>query len=280
MDLGHDAQVLIPLLLLPACRPGPPPNGGLADSELLLFHSEDGRAFRQVGEPLAQGFDALGLLQQGERVVVTGLDHRRRIPWTERYRTPRVQEWVLEAGTWSQGSRAVAVDAPALIDPQWEGETLWYVAREGLGDPALGGENRVMRGSEEVLKGPGLADPCPVRFREQDLLFTTQWGKGVVLWSGSPLSPQRTWPQLTVPFARVEGEGAQAVLALYAVGVVQGKRLPVRLESANGRDFGSQRALILSPEPSSCTSPVTWSDAQGQWLLCVHEATPSTPPGE
>ncbi len=270
--------MLISLLLLPACRPAPLPGGGLGDSELLLFFSEDGRRFRQEGEPLARGFDALGLVQTPDEVVVTGLDHRRQIPWYERYQTPQVQELVWAQGAWSRRSRAVAVDAPALIDPQWAGDTLWYVARDGLGDPALAGENRVMRGTERVLEGPGLADPSPVRFREQDLLFTTQWGQGVVLWSGDPLQVQRTWPQLTVPFARVEGEGAQSLLALYAVGVVGGKRLPVRLESRDGQHFEGPEALILSPEPSSCTSPVRWSDAQGQWLLCVHEATPSTPP--
>ncbi|MFT5584427.1 MAG: hypothetical protein ACI9VR_002012 [Cognaticolwellia sp.] len=257
----------------------------MSDSELLLFHAPDGTHFEQQ-DVIAQGFDSLGLTQQTGRVVVTGMNHRRLIPWYERYQRPAVHELVWQGSSSGKGWRIertrVAVDAPALIDPQWQGEALWYVARSGMGDPALGGMNRVMKGADVELEGTGLADPSPVTFNGRELLFTTRWGDGVVLWGGSPWTEQASWRQLTVPFARVEAgleSGLQAsLLAVYAVGVVDGSRLPVRMESVDGVHFTQPKALSLSPTPSSCTSPVVWSDADGHWLLCVREATPSGPP--
>jgi hypothetical protein len=258
----------------------------LSDSELLLFHSADGQRFEQQGTAIARGFDSLGLEQTDAGVVVTGLDHDRQIPWYERFQQPAVAQLVWEGESWSAERVSVAVDAPALIDPQWHGEEIWYVARSGTGDPALGGVNRVMKGAELQLEGAGLADPSPVRFQGQELLFTTRWGDGVVLWAGAPWTEQASWRQLTVPCARLESAaGSQSapasqdsLLAVSAGGVVQGRRLPVRMESVDGVRFSQPEALSLSPTPSSCTSPVIWTDAAGHWLLCVHEATPSGAP--
>lgn len=251
---------------------------------MLLFHSVDGRRYEQHGEAIARGFDSLGLQRDADRVVVSGLDHRRPIPWYERYQQPAVDQLIWEGGAWTKERVSVAVDAPALIDPQWADQELWYVARSGMGDPALGGVNRVMRGAALQLEGEGLADPSPVRFRERSYLFTTRWGDGVVLWAGAPWTEQASWPQLTVPFARVEADepGLEEVLAVYAVGVVQGRRLPVRMESVDGLRFSEPEALSLSPTPSSCTSPVLWTEGTDHWLLCVNEASsgpPGSPPG-
>lgn len=255
--------------------PSPPQANSLSQSQVLLFHSADGLRFEQQEAAIAQGFDSLGLVQDSDRVLVSGLDHRRQIPWYERYQSPAVDQLIWDGQSWSRERVAVAVDAPALIDPQWQGQALWYVAREGIGDPALGGVNRVMKGAELQLEGAGLADPSPVLFQGRELLFTTRWGDGVVLWEGSPWTQQAAWRQLTVPFARLEASGE--VLAVYAVGVVQGRRLPVRMESVDGVNFTQPEALSLGPTPSSCTSPVLWSDAQGHWLLCVNEVTPAAP---
>lgn len=270
------------LLIWVSCGPPPSPPGAnsLSDSELLLFHSLDEVHFEQQ-QVIAQGFDSLGLVEQPGRVVVTGLDHRRAIPWYERYQQPAVHQLVWDGQIWTRERTSVAVDAPALIDPQWQGDALWYVARAGMGDPALGGVNRMMKGAELQLEGAGLADPSPVTFNGQEFLFTTRWGDGVVLWGGAPWSELASWKQLTVPFARVESsidaDAEYGALAVYAVGVVQGRRLPVRMESIDGVHFTQPKALSLSPTPSSCTSPVLWNDADGLWLLCVQEATSSGP---
>ena len=280
-DLVHDGLMLFLLPMWVSCGPVPSPPGldSPSESELLLFHGLDGEHF-ELQQVITRNFDSLGLVEEPGRVVLTGMDHSRHIPWYERYQKPLVHQVVWDGQSWERERTRVAVDAMALLDPQWQGEAFWYVARSGMGDPALGGVNRVMKGTEMQLEGIGLADPSPVTFGGKELLFVTRWGDGVVLWEGSPWTEQARWQQLTVPFARVEarvGAGAKtglknSVLAVYAVGVIEGRRLPVRMESRDGVTFTEPRRLKLSPMPGSCTSPVRWSDATGQWLACVHEA--------
>ena len=263
------------IALLLACSASEPPPTALADSRLWVWRSPDRRTWTRDPEPLAEGFDSLGLAEVEPGVFrLSGLDHRRRVPGYERYLPLKTWGFEGDLDRWERGSWAVD-DAGTVnfVDPQWFEGQLFYTQRDGVGgDPALDQRPNALRSSPPPTtwrSGVGLADPSPVRFEDRFLLFATSWGKGVMLFEGEPLAEVKRFGGVTVPFSVVvEGE-----LWLLAQQTLEGARQPVLARSSDGRSWSSfERVLPADHGLKSCTSPVLAVRGEGGVLLCVEES--------
>lgn len=272
------------LLALLACDEPPPPDGPvLGVTRIRAFTSPDLKAWTAVTDPLPEHAMSLGLqTAQDGSLTITFMDlgGGEKSWWDRTFGTPSVGVLRRTADGWERDEWPVADDdAPAPIDPQPHGTSLWYVARDGTsGDPALGGQTRIRRmpPGETVVSGDALTDPMPVTFRGEALLFLTEAHRRLVLYRGDPPAPERGWSGVTVPYARVEGDELWVVAQKPA----GGSRLPVPVisRSRDGRGFSSFEPLLPPGTVRVCTSPVLGRDpVTSHWmLLCVEE---SAPPG-
>lgn len=276
---------MIPLLTALACSGTPeealaPPMMG--PTRVWAFHSTDGTRWSQQAEPVAEGLVSLGLAvaDDGE-LWLSGLDHTGVASWWERNVTgPPVaglrsrdgRTW--EATSWSFDDE---VDG-AAVDPQWFEGSLWYVHHQGTGDPVASGipnDVRAVPPGAVQLSAVGLADPSPVRFGGELLVFATVYPHAVKGYAGEPLAQFTSMAGLTVPFATVVGDE----LWLLAQRNVSGGRRPVLARSTDGRSFGKASPIDLgAAAPRSCTSPVLGPTPDGFVLLCVEETKASTAP--
>ena len=261
------------------CGPDmPPPDPRLAESALRVFVSTDkGRTWSLDPTPLARGFDSLGLTVRPDGSLwMTGLDHVDEPPWWEYHTGPRVRGMVWEpGGQWSRTWWWPDVgDTRSVIDPQWFKDELWFVSRPQVapGDPADVDEETTLRvapGGRSLYSARGLADPSPVELNGERHVFVTQLGRGVVHLAGDPLTPQRTFSRVTVPYATVmDGE-----LWLIAQTMVNGRRYPVLARSRDARQWTDWAPMLptLPDGPQTCTSPVVGPKDGGLVLLCVDE---------
>lgn len=170
--------------------------------------------------------------------------------------------------------RVSGAGAPALLDPQWLGDELFFVAREGRGgDPAEDGVVRIRSAPPGLtwLEGPGITDPSPVVFAGETHLFASVLGRGVVQFRGDPLREVQAWGRVQVPQAVVVDDEVWVV----AQARIRARRQPVLARSSDGRRFSSWEPLLPEGEIEHCTSPVLGpSPAGGFVLLCVSEQPP------
>ena len=248
---------------------------GLRPSEVLVFTSEDGQSWVRAQDPVAANLDTLGLSVRDEgEVWVTGLDHGRRHPPWERLFGGAVHGLRYSGGTWTRAQwRVKDPEAPEYIDPQWVGDELWYVARDGgAGDPAQSeAPNRVRSAPSLVthFEAVGVADPSPVEFGDQRFVFVTIWGRGVVQLAGDPLQELRSWPEVTVPFATVIDDE----IWLLAQKPVDGWHAPVLSRSADGHHWTPWSDVPLGDLENNCTSPVLGRSGDLWLLLCALEVS-------
>lgn len=294
-----DPRLLV--VLLAACtgseEAAPPELLATGHTRVHAFTSPDGLRWTQVEEPVAEGWQSLGLhvLDDG-RIALTGLALTGRASWWERNISgPPVHGLLSEDGrtwhptewSWSDGG----VDAAQAIDPQYLGEQLWYVHHEGEGDPVAAGRDNALRVTPPgatVLSATGLADPSPVRFGGELLVFVTAHPHAVQGWRLP--EPGEAQPEaerifnaggVTVPYARVV-DGELWLLAQQGRG---GQRRPVLARSSDGRTFGEFETVDLGADaPRHCTSPVFGplpeAAGGGFVLLCVEETRPPGAAGE
>ena len=252
------------LSLLAACTPDPPPPLRTGVTDLVPFTSPDGVTWTR-GEPMRQKVASLGMSVRDDGALwVTFLDHQGEAGWRERLFGAPVAgmvwdgEWTEQ--TWSKSDS----EAPALVDPQWFEDELFYVAFAGTGDPAEG-KTRI-RSSDGItwLDGQGFADPMPVRFEGAMNLFVTRHPGQVAQYAGDPLVEVQTF-QATVPYALVVDD------ALWLVAQRGPRRTPQRTIYRDGRWSGWDE-LVDAPH---CTSPVLGPMRDQGWvLLCVEETLP------
>ena len=237
--------------------------------------------------PLAHGLSSMGLHDEDGGLALTGLPMASAPTWWEEQRRD-LAVWGLRSEPGLTRARAADPaawrvsrwpledpEAVSAIDPQRFEGAFWYYAAEGTqGDPAHATGPHRLRASPPAQArwtGEGLADPSPVRFHGERLVFATAWPEAVVLGVGEPPVEAARWSGVTVPYAAVVPGAGGEVLWLLAQAVVAGKRQPVRAISLDGRTFsGFSPFLDLGPLPS-CTSPVLARLADGYALYCVVE---------
>ncbi len=280
------------LLAISACLGavacGSPAWTGPDTPAVLQFASSDARNWRLLPEPAAVGLVSLGWGRgpDGEVRVTGVVPHRAEHPWSRRLLGEPVAGLRWEDGAWARATwRVRAGEDVALLDPQWHGDRLWYMAAEGRGGDPVGPDRRnaiaVSPGGTRVLEGRGLADPAPVDFAGERFLFVTAWPTRVAQFRLPPDggSPEllREWAGLSVPFATVvDGE-----LWLLAQATVQGRRLPVVARSDDGRDWSAFTLMVPWTASRACTSPVMGEVEDGEWrLLCVDEQPAPARQGE
>lgn len=265
---------MTPVLLagLLACAPPPPPPMGV--TQVRWFTSRDAQTWAEGPGPLAEKLASLGLSERPDGALwVSALDHGGRAGPLDRWLgAPEVAGLVWDGQSWSRDSWTVEdPEAVAFIDPQWLGEELWYLARVGThGDPALDTRPVAVRSAPPGVTryaAPQIADPSPLWFRGQLLVFLTEGHSAVVQLAGEPLAVVGRFPGVSVPFAlEVDGE-----LWLLAQQLRDGRRQPVRARSPDGRSFGPFEPLLPPDAVGDCTSPVLGRSG-GTWhLLCVEE---------
>ena len=230
-----------------------------------------------------------GLSDRGDGTWwVTGLDHSEEPPWWEWYTGPRVRGFVRSPdGSFEKKLWWIDPgDTRSVIDPQWYGDTLWFVSRPPAttGDPADVDEPMKLRtapGGAVLYEAMGLADPSPVTFQGTRHVFATQLGRGVVHFTGDPLQPVRNWGGFTVPYATVVDQELWVLAQI----VQNGRRYPMVNRSTDARSWSGWKPLLpmLPQGPNTCTSPVMGRDGHELWLLCVDERVghgPGAPPPE
>lgn len=243
----------------------------------------------RAAAPLAAGVSSLGLSEEGGRLALTALPQRPPTALEELRKKLVVRGFLAEAGltraragdpgAWAPTTWPVDdPDSVSTIDPQrLEGQSWYYAALGRQGDPARAGGDHALRSSpppRERLRAPGLADPSPVRFHGELLLFATAHPEAVVEAAGDPLAEIGRFSGVTVPFAReIPGPGGTELLLL-AQAVVAGRRQPVRSLSADGRSWSPWAPVLDPAPPGSCTSPVIGPLSDGWMLACVEEPGP------
>lgn len=243
----------------------------------------------RAAAPLAAGVSSLGLHEEGGRLALTALPQRPPTALEELRKKLVVRGFLAEAGltraragardAWAPTSWPVDdPDSVSTIDPQrLEGQSWYYAALGRQGDPARADGDHALRSSppaQERLRGPGLADPSPVRFHGELLLFATAHPEAVVEAAGDPLAQIGRFSGVTVPFAREVPVGEGSELLLLAQAVLDGRRQPVRSLSADGRNWSAWSPVLDPAPPGSCTSPVLGALSDGWMLACVEEPGP------
>lgn len=251
------------LTLLACTEPGPPPLRTGA-TELVVWTSPDLKTWTR-GQPLREKVASLGLsVRPDGQLWVTFLDHAGEAGWRERLFGPPVAGMIWDEG-WTQTTWSVSdPEAPALVDPQWFDDRLFYVAFAGTGDPAEGSTR--VRSSDGVtwLEGKGLADPMPVGEGGTLSLFVTQHPGQIVQYAGEPLTEVHRF-DATVPHALFVNE------ELWLIAQRGPQRTPQRSIRREGR-WSAWEQLVDAPH---CTSPVLGPMREDGWvLLCVQETPP------
>lgn len=263
------------------CAPGDePPPLRTGPTEVLWWTSPDGEVWTRQPGVLAEHFVSLGLSVRPDGALwVTGIDQSGgKQSWWDRLSRPTAGGLVFDGDTWTRRRFSVrGVDAPALLDPQWLDDELFYVARSGRGgDPAEAGPVRIQSApSGRVwLEGPGITDPSPAHFGGDQHLFVSEMGRGVVHYRGDPPTEVQAWPRLQVPSAVSMGDQLWVV----AQARVAARRQPVLAKTLDGARFSAWDRLLPEGEVEHCTSPVLGPHPKGGLvLLCVSEQPPPAP---
>ena len=268
------------LLLLLSCSSQSLPPPPLVDSKVWVWRSPDRQTWTMDPEPLAEGFDSLGLAEIEPGIWrLSGLDHRREVPRWERYLPLKTWGFEGDLDSWERGSWSVDDEGTVnFVDPQWFEGQLFYTQRDGMGgDPALDQAPNKLRSSPPPTtwaEGAGLADPSPVRFQDRVLLFATNWHRGVVLYEDG--QERMALGGVTVPFALVVGDE----LWLLVQQSFEGVRQPMLSRSRDLQTWTPWEPVLPSGHQlSSCTSPVMAPRGEGAVLFCVEElwAAPPSP---
>ena len=119
--------------------PGPgmmgPPMG---PTSVAWFTSTDGITWERQDNDLTDKFVSLGLsIRTDGALWLSGIDQSGLATEDEREHGPRPEGFVGQNGAWERIRWDDIHDPDALeyIDPQWFGEAIWYISRQGGGDP-------------------------------------------------------------------------------------------------------------------------------------------------
>ena len=246
--------------------------------------------FRQAAQgwvrnptPIAHGLSSLGLGTNGDELMLTAQcfwGECGSIVWRHLVGPPVHALSTRDLQTWTpQMWRLVDPDDRVPIDTELRDTWVWYYGTEAgqHGDPALRAEDHTIykaRVSDDrlveptvVLSGAHLADPAPISFNGQDMLFlTTLPGREVGQAMGDPLRVTQTFKHVSVPHAMVVDDE----LWLWAHTVRDGKHVPVRAVSKDGQKFTSFEA-VLPTDGVDCANPVGTVWQSQPVVFCVSE---------
>jgi hypothetical protein len=178
--------------------------------------------------------------------------------------------------------RLVDPDDRVPIDTEYrQGGAIWYYGTHAgvVGDPAAHKDpHSIYRATivgdrivdpQLMMTGPGLADPAPIQFRGDTLLFlTTQPGRAIGMAQGSPLRITKTWSGVSVPHAMVVGDE----IWLWAQQVRQGKMVPVRSISRDGaQSWTDWQTPLPTDDIAGCGNPVGGVFRGTPLVFCVTE---------
>ncbi len=191
---------------------------------------------------------------------------------------------------WTKDLQTFHPDMTRLVDPEdrvpidtevREPDEVWYygTAAGVRGDPAKHADPHVIYKARrvgdrvvepvEIIRGPGLADPAPLKVAGEQLLFlTTRPGHAVGLAMGSPMAVNREWTGVSVPHAmEVDGE-----VWLWAQRVEKGRTFPARIRSLDGgKSWGQWDTPLPMDGVDNCGNPVGAVFQGRPVVFCVSE---------
>ncbi len=258
-----------------AGAPGSGPMGPMmGPTRVAWFTSAEGRTWTRAADDLTEKFVSLGLSVRLDGTLwLSGIDQSGLATAEEQIQGPRPEGFIGKDGSWTRHTWDQIRDPDVLqyIDPQWDGDSLWYISRKGGGDPKLGGGRNEVRSTPPTTvhySAPGIADPSPVTFQGQRYVFITGQTGSIVQLGGQPLQELGHWAAVTVPFATVVGDE----LWLLGQHNLNGRRQPVLRKSKDGRTWPGEWQPMVPPDSvGNCTSPVLGPWGEGYILLCVDE---------
>jgi len=290
LSLDPLMRLLLPFLL--GCVIDPP-----VASRALGADAHTGRAvwmFRQTdggwarsATPVAHAMSSLGLGMVDGAVVLTAQcwwDDCGSLLWRHIVGPPvhGIQSTDLEQWSpvmWRLVDPEDRVPIDTELRPTADGAEVWYYGTPSgqLGDPAMFDTPHTIfsarvEGERLVdpvarMTAPHLADPAPVTFRGQEMVFlTVRPGHAAGLAMGEPLQIVHTWEGVSVPHGVVVGDA----LWLWAHRVEEGRFVPVRSVSADGRHWSPWEA-ILPTAGTSCANPVGAVVQSEPVVFCVEE---------
>ena len=245
----------------------------MGPTSVAWFTSADGHSWTRQSDDLTDKFVSLGLSVRSDGSLwLSGIDQSGLASAEEQETGPRPEGFIGKDGVWTRTRWEEIHDADVAqyIDPQWFGDSLWYISRKGGGDPAHGGRNEVRSSPPGTVhySAPGIADPSPVEFKGERYVFITGQTGSIIQLGGAPLQELGHWAAVTVPFATVIG----SELWLFGQHNVGGKRQPVLRRSLDGRTWpGEWQPVLPADSVGNCTSPVMGPWGEGFALLCVDE---------
>lgn len=289
---------------LVGCVPDVPASGPVlvenpdARTHVWMFRSTNG-VWTRHPSPLAHSMSSLGVGNLGDTLVLTGqcwwgscgseIHRWLSGPPVHGIQTRDLVTWTPAMWRLDDPAGMIPIDTEIVVRP--EGTSLWYygVPVGPRGDPAKRtADHRLRRASlddgqfvqpVDVVVGPHLADPIPVWFRGERLLFaTSRPGAEVSQYSGDPPVSVQTWKGVSVPHAMVVDDE----LWLWAQRIRNGRRSPVRARSSDGRTFTEWETPLPNPGKEDCANPVGTVFRGEPVMFCLSEPSwrlgPPTPP--
>jgi len=292
------------LILTLACSPTPEAGPEEPLSAALLVQEENPRRKLWLYEDAGAGFvrrephiardiSSLGAIVADNELILTGIcwwpgcgspeemkKRQERGPAVFGLSTRDLESWTPRQWRLNDSRGFTPIDPQLSSGP--EGLELWYFGAPGQAhvDPMDRKKHAIRRAPlqedgrfharESIVEDLGLADPSPIRFRDQDWLFVTQFAaESVVAYKGSPPQKTHRFQGVSVPHALVVDDA----LWLLASQIVNGRQQPVRAISTDGETFSDFEPFLPLKPDQVCASPVGAVFSGKIAVFCVEEPT-------
>ena len=255
---------------------------------LRAWESSDFKLWTAVQDSVPHSFSSLGLHREEGHLVLSG-QHRLQRPTREEEDMELLWSQLLhfDGVKWRAEIRPFTADFSAHADHQWfEGE-LWLQStpplfREGQydskattgRDPLLQNVLHQIRTPDRIwLEKKGLADPTPVRFKNELQLFVTQAkrNQGQVeafihhyVYRDDQFTLTRIFSGVSVPYAVVVADE----LWLLAQRRSRSGPIPMWTKTRDGINWESWSDVPIDLPKNGCSSPVMGRLQEKWWIFC------------
>ena len=260
--------------------------------KVRAWHSQDLKKWIPSQATGVHSFSSLGLHHEDGHLVLSG-QHRLQMPTKEEEAMQLLWSQLLhfDGENWRAEIRSFSADISAHADHQWFEGQLWLQSSPPLfradqgqqwktvgRDPLLQDVEHQIRAQNKIwLKGKGLGDPTPVRFRGQLHLFVThaqtirnqlQVSVQHYVEQEEALRLLNEFSGLSVPYATVIGD------ELWVLAQRRGRSgsIPVWSRTRDGSLWEDWEPIPIERSGIDCSSPVLGQLLEKWWIFCSEES--------